>query len=289
MARINIEDSLFKDIRFMDLVAKFGCLNTAIGALVRAWALAQKHYLNYENDQLIPSADWKKQRIRDELIEVGLAELRPKGYYVSGSKEQFAWLEQKITAGRKGGLASAKKRKENKALKAKPSAAKQGQAKASKPKHSQPSYSSSSSLSSSSSNSSSSTQGGLAAAPREPGASAKCGPTWKEYADAYETKYQQRPIWNATVAGQLSAFIKRVGASSAPGLARWYVNHPKSFYRQNQHPVKYLLADAEGLHTQWRNQRPVTNAQAQVEERLSENKQVVMDYIEETGGGGAKT
>lgn len=103
MARINIEDSLFKDIRFDELKMKLGSVDTALGAMVRAWSLAQKWYLKEETYRLIPLSEWKKQRISDYIIEVGLAEVRENGVYVSGSDEQFAWLLQRQLAGRKGG------------------------------------------------------------------------------------------------------------------------------------------------------------------------------------------
>ena len=103
MARINIEDSLFKDIRFDELKMKLGSVDTALGAMVRAWSLAQKWYLKEETCRLIPLSEWKKQRISDFIIEVGLAEVRENGVYVAGSDEQFAWLLQRQLAGKKGG------------------------------------------------------------------------------------------------------------------------------------------------------------------------------------------
>ena len=100
MARINIEDSIFKDTRFFDLSLKLGSKRTALGALVEAFILAQQYFLK-SSDHLIPLEKWKEQKISDELIEVGLAEMVDDGIYVKGSKEQFGWLKQKSEAGKK--------------------------------------------------------------------------------------------------------------------------------------------------------------------------------------------
>jgi hypothetical protein len=109
LARINIEDSLFKEVGFTELAILLGSRTMALGALMEAFMLAQEHYLNEENDRLIPLSEWKRNKIRPEVIESGMAVLLEKGVYVRGSKEQFLWLIQKAEAGRKGGL----KRAEN--------------------------------------------------------------------------------------------------------------------------------------------------------------------------------
>lgn len=103
MARINIEDSLYRDIRFISLVGKLGSVEMALGSLFRAYALAQEWFLSDETARLIPLSKWKQQLIKDEIIEVGLAEVRGEYVYVAGSEVQFAWLLQKSEAGKQGG------------------------------------------------------------------------------------------------------------------------------------------------------------------------------------------
>lgn len=103
MARINIEDSLFKDARFINLCIFYGNRTKALGSICWAFIVAQRFYLDTENERLIPISEWKRQECDDKLIEFGLAELRPNGIYVSGSENQFAWLIQKQEAGKKGG------------------------------------------------------------------------------------------------------------------------------------------------------------------------------------------
>lgn len=103
MARINIEDAIYKDMRFIQLVQKLGSVDSALGALVRAWSLAQAHYLSAETDRLIPVFEWNRQCIPHAIVEVGLAEERDAGIYICGAEKQFAWLLQRQDAGRKGG------------------------------------------------------------------------------------------------------------------------------------------------------------------------------------------
>jgi hypothetical protein len=103
LARINVEDSLYKDSRFLKLAMKLGDVDTALGALIRAWTLAQKWHL--KPSKTIPVTEWAKQGIREEIIEVGLAEVTEEGVRVCGASKQFKWLEQRSEAGRKGGTA----------------------------------------------------------------------------------------------------------------------------------------------------------------------------------------
>lgn len=95
MARINIEDSLFKDSRWVNLLLKTGCRFKAMGLLANAWILAQEHWLKYGN---IPKKAWPNEL--NILIEVELASITPDGnIYVKGSKRAFSWLIQKSQAG----------------------------------------------------------------------------------------------------------------------------------------------------------------------------------------------
>lgn len=98
MARINVEDDLFGDFRFEELASRLGDLEKAIGKMVRLWKVAQKYWV--DNKSLIPHEIFEKGPW-ETVLEVGLAEKRETGYYVSGSERQFAWIFQKATAGKK--------------------------------------------------------------------------------------------------------------------------------------------------------------------------------------------
>lgn len=107
MARINIEDSLFSDGRFIILEKMVG-EEMAIGKLVVAWKTAQSYWLQ---DQLIPHRFWELLKL-DELLEVGFAEKRDDGVYMCGTEEHFDWIKQKQEAGRKSGQTRRDKKNE---------------------------------------------------------------------------------------------------------------------------------------------------------------------------------
>lgn len=102
MARINVESDLFQDHRFQQLTIKLGNSDQALGALVRAWALAQKWYLT--PDRMIPVSEWIKQSINMEILTVGLAVQHDKKIKVCGADKQFAWLLQRHEAGKNSGI-----------------------------------------------------------------------------------------------------------------------------------------------------------------------------------------
>lgn len=101
MARINIEDSIYKDQRWFELLLATGSPDTALGALVRAFSHAQGFWFPEKNG--IPLDEWKKQKLNDKIIEVGFAEIKGNEVFVSGSEEQFSWLFMKSENGKKGG------------------------------------------------------------------------------------------------------------------------------------------------------------------------------------------
>lgn len=105
MARINIEDSLYQDHRFTQLLLSLKDLDRALGVLVRSWTLAQKWYVKSPN-RMIPIEEWKKNLIPHEVISTGLAELDSTGEWVkvAGADTQFSWLLQRVEAGRKSGM-----------------------------------------------------------------------------------------------------------------------------------------------------------------------------------------
>jgi len=100
MPRINIEDSLFRDIRFFDLCLSVGSRSLAIGLLVEAWIVAQKFFLEFGE---IPQAEWEEAKLNNKIIEFGLACKTDTGVKMRGQDNQFAWLKLCQDAGRKGG------------------------------------------------------------------------------------------------------------------------------------------------------------------------------------------
>ena len=112
VARINVDDGLFKDNRFMELVIKTGGLENALGALVHAWIVAQKYW--FPNRQPIPKTVWKAQRLNDAILEAGMAEDMGEGYRLIGSEEQFLWL---FNAAKAGNASAESKKKSGNAVK----------------------------------------------------------------------------------------------------------------------------------------------------------------------------
>jgi len=121
MARINIEDSIFKDGRFIELcVATGGSRYTALGALAWLWIEAQEYYLKYG---FIPDHKWIQTGLPEYLITTGWASRVNGGVEACGQEEQFAWLKQKSNSGKSlsqkkmDSLQNARQKKSDKSLK----------------------------------------------------------------------------------------------------------------------------------------------------------------------------
>lgn len=108
MARINIEDSIFKDPRFINYCIKKGDQNLALGCLVNFWIIAQKFFLSHGE---IPNEEFIKYYLDETIIMVGLAERTQTGVKAKGQNKEFAWLASKKKAGSAGGKKSAENRK----------------------------------------------------------------------------------------------------------------------------------------------------------------------------------
>ena len=109
MARINIEESIWIDPRFLKLCVKLGDQFRAVGMVVMAWRLAQEFWC--PSKRMIPKRRWADAELPDLLFECGLAELQGDEVYVRGTAESFSWYFDRIDSGRRGGKASAEKRK----------------------------------------------------------------------------------------------------------------------------------------------------------------------------------
>jgi hypothetical protein len=95
--------------------------------------------------------------------------------------------------------------------------------------------------------------------------------TWAAYAEAYAMRYAVDPVRNATVNGQLSQLVGRLGAQEAPQVAAWYLTHRNQFYVSAGHAVGILLRDCEKLRTEWATGRQATQTQAIQGDRTQTN------------------
>lgn len=266
MARINLEDSLFQKIGWIELVIELKNADTALGALMRAWVVAQRFWK--ENDHGIPKSVWKKERLNDAIIG-RLADDCGDFIYVHGSREQFAWIRQRTLAGKSGGEASVKAKREIIEENSK-------QSQASSSGFNPPSLPLPLSLSLplTQAQDLNLSEGFASRPPPKPKRQVPkvdTAETWDAYREAYKIRYREEPIRNATVNAQLAQFVKRIPLEEAPLVAEFYLTHNDAFYVKQLHPVGLLLKDAEALRTQWARGRAVTGADARTVERMQNN------------------
>lgn len=89
---------------------------------------------------------------------------------------------------------------------------------------------------------------------------------WEAFSAEYQARYRTEPVRNATVNGQMTNFLKRIGAAEAPSVAVFYVQHNDPAYLRNAHSVGMMTKDAEKLRTEWKTgQKVSTRRQTNVE------------------------
>lgn len=103
MARLNVEDKIYRDDRFIKLCHLIGGKRNAIGTCVLIWDSAQYWY-SRSPSTLIPMEEWKKIEGNESAIKVGLAEMRDGGIYVMGTDEHCKHIRANIKNGQKGGI-----------------------------------------------------------------------------------------------------------------------------------------------------------------------------------------
>jgi hypothetical protein len=246
MPRINIESTLFTDVRFLDLVSALGSFDLALGALVHAWLVAQRWYTTPE--RTIPIEEWGKQRLNDAIVTVGLATIHEGRVRISGAENQFAWLLERREAGRRGGM----KRVKNAAVKqtqAQLEQTKQTQAQLEQTKQTQanePSYSSSYSSSSSSSSSNSlkkkKTKNANADAFGDPAPSQKF---ISAYVQAYKTKYGTgaRPHLGGRTQGEIKRLLADIPIDRACALIETYCAMRDPWFETKAHDITTFIAN----------------------------------------------
>lgn len=92
MPRINIEDKLMIDPRFVMACIKLGDRELAMGIALNFFQCAQKFYVPKKSP--IPNKIYDQLRASELWLEVGLAKRVKRGTYICGSKANFAWLIQ---------------------------------------------------------------------------------------------------------------------------------------------------------------------------------------------------
>lgn len=233
MARLNIEDCWWTDPRRSALIRLLGGDEEAAdGTALRAWRLAQEFWKH--DRQLIPEGLFSTLRGAQEMIQVGLADVRDAFVYVRGSSAYLDWVREKRQAGRAGGKLSAKRPRDAKGrLQAKskhPPSSHQAE-----PKQIQASYSSSSSFSGSDSFSDSGSNSEIYSVGGEPSGAPAAFRTQHpspvrffigNYVKAYQRRYgaAARPSLSGKVQGQIKRFLDETPLDRACELILVYVS-----------------------------------------------------------------
>lgn len=268
MARINIEDSLFKDGRFIDLAIAMGSRHAALGAVIEAFMLAQEFYLNTSTDRMIPLTEWNRRKAVGLVIDVGLAELKGKDkdlIYVCGAEKQFAWLLQRQDAGAKGGRPKNENQpNQNKPQEKKPEeSGRLAEQSGSNP----PTLSLTPTLSLISNSNSSSDLNSLSKDNPSKKPKKKSTPEDREnnrkiknaYVDAYRLRYGVEPLTeNVVFNSQVAKARELVGTEQAQQLVRFYLTHQDGKYLKNTHSFNFFLLDIATLRTQMLKGRAIT-------------------------------
>jgi hypothetical protein len=234
MARINIEDSIWSDPRFLKLAVRLGDEEKALGRLVVAWRFAQKFWCPERKP--IPLDAWAAASLGRELFDVGLARETPEGVYLAGADEQFAWWFQRQEAGKKGGRPKA--------------GPKRGKAAAKRPlsgaNRAEPSSSFSSSSSSSSSVSNSPPEGAREnAAPPTAAIGSPTGYVIGAYVRAYQARYGEaaRPDLRGKVQKLIRVFAEEVGPRRGADLVATYLQMDDPWFKTKAHDFETFLAN----------------------------------------------
>ena len=115
---------------------------------------------------------------------------------------------------------------------------------------------------------------------RYPGPDTKSHKTWIAYAIAYQQRYGTWPLWNKTVAGQVTNFIDRVGVDLAPRVAVHYVRRvQEEFIVKQMHSVGMLTQSAEKWATQAQTGSTMTSTRAKQADQLDANASVATDAM----------
>lgn len=114
---------------------------------------------------------------------------------------------------------------------------------------------------------------------RYPGPDTKSYKTWHNYAICYQRRHGAWPVWNATVAGQISKFIGRVGIEVAHKVAAHYLSVNDKYVVGAMHSVSLLLKDAEKYHSQYVTGRSMTAERASQIDKSQSNYDAVAEAM----------
>jgi hypothetical protein len=108
---------------------------------------------------------------------------------------------------------------------------------------------------------------------------------WEAYAEAYGSRYGEKPPRNSRNMGLCKNFVARMPAEDATEVARFYLTHNDTYYVKSLHPLSLMLRDAEKLRTEWKVGRQMTTQNARQIEQLSANADAVATFLKRNGEG----
>jgi uncharacterized protein YdaU (DUF1376 family) len=103
---------------------------------------------------------------------------------------------------------------------------------------------------------------------------AKGALSWSAYATAYVERWHTEPVRNSRSNALMAQLVDRIGGEEAPLVAAFFVRSSKAAYVSRRHPVAMLVADAEGLRTEWATNRASTSTAAMQADRTAAQGQV---------------
>lgn len=111
VARLTIEDKWWSDPRRGRLVKYFGGESQlADGLATQAWRMAQEFWKVGRG--LVPKSHFERLENSQNLIEVGLAEVRGESVYIRGSSAYLEWIAEQREIASEAGKKSAKMRRD---------------------------------------------------------------------------------------------------------------------------------------------------------------------------------
>lgn len=103
-----------------------------------------------------------------------------------------------------------------------------------------------------------------------------CRDTWASYEQAYQQRYKTVPVRNAKVNTAVAQIVKRLGATEAPEVARFFVEMVnEAFVLKRCHAVGDLLSQCEAYRTQWVAGISMTSTAARQADKTAANHSVV--------------
>ncbi len=265
MARINIDDDFWDAVT--DVAARCQNATEAAGMALRFIRFAQQKHLKEE--PLV----WSDIENKFELLN---------GYFFSVSLEtgdikvigpaaQFGWLNVKSEAGRKGGIASAQRPRDEKGRllpKHVPSEVQAASSDSKLTKQIQASSSSSSSSSGSSSGSSNLNTGRTPASQEPPKNNLIA-----HYCDAWKLRYGSNPMILPKDAGQLKKFVEAIGVERSKQVITTYLSMPEKWFVTKRHDISTMIANLNAIQQFMNNGKVLTTSTSKELERQVDREQ----------------